>query len=63
MPERTLISVDAALTYYVTESTVAEVHHDLVPEVEEVGATEHNWRVFCTFALGFGPLVSRFTTG
>ena len=57
------VPVRVRLTYYVTEATVTEVHHDLVPELEEVGAAEHNGRIFGTLALGFGPLVRRVTTG
>ena len=57
------VPVRVRLTYYVTEATVTEVHHDLIPELEEVGAAEHNGRIFGTLALGFGPLVRRVTTG
>ena len=57
------VPVRVRLTYYVTEATVTEVHHDLVPELEEVGAAEQNWRVFGTLDLGFGPLVRRVTAG
>ena len=45
---------------------MAEVHHELVPELEEVVAAEHNGRIFGTLALGFGvfgPLVRGVTTG
>ena len=42
---------------------MTEVHHDLVPKLEEVGAAEHNGRVFGTLALGFGTLVRGVTAG